>query len=208
MYKSVWTPWCPGSRTKYWVSKTQVRRGLMGYIDISQNTRVGYFGNVEINQEYNVVAFQHLWRTRQVALMELLLIWVLLFRNSVQPLTQVCVLHQSPLLLIKGREWWAKPSLQLLQPQFPSLKGLASQGGKTFLSWSRPRIVISTVHPKIHCILERKWWKPSKQHGRPGGWVNNLISHWRSRACARPYRTLEDRKLGEWRSQCGIGWAQ
>ena len=60
MYKSVWTTWCPGSRTKYWVSKPQVRRGLKGYTDISQTTRVGYFGNVAINQEDNVVAFQHL----------------------------------------------------------------------------------------------------------------------------------------------------
>ena len=43
---------------KYWVLKTQVRRGLKDYTDISQITRVGYFGN--INQEYDVVAFQHL----------------------------------------------------------------------------------------------------------------------------------------------------
>ena len=45
---------------KYWVLKAQVRGGLKGYTDISQITRIGYFGNVQINQEYDVVAFHHL----------------------------------------------------------------------------------------------------------------------------------------------------
>ena len=45
---------------KYWVLKPQVQGGLKDYTDISQITRIGYFENVEINQEYDVVAFQHL----------------------------------------------------------------------------------------------------------------------------------------------------
>ena len=60
MCKSVWTTWCPGLRMKYCVLKPQVQRELKDYTDISQITRVGYFGNIEINQEYDVFAFQHL----------------------------------------------------------------------------------------------------------------------------------------------------
>ena len=60
MCKSVWTTWCPGLRMKYWVLKPQVQGGLKDYTDISQIIRIGYFGNIDINQEYDVVAFQHL----------------------------------------------------------------------------------------------------------------------------------------------------
>ena len=45
---------------KYWVLNPQVRGGLKDYTDISQITRIGYPGNVEIKQKYDVVAFQHL----------------------------------------------------------------------------------------------------------------------------------------------------
>ena len=45
---------------KYWVLKQQVRGGLKDYTNISQITKIGFFGNIEINQEYDMVAFQHL----------------------------------------------------------------------------------------------------------------------------------------------------